>query len=228
MTNRPFETGEVKGHFDALAPDYDRIKWKNRYYYRSLNKFIAQAIPPGKKVLEIGTATGELLNFVKPAAGTGIDLSPRMIEQARAKFPHLEFEASSFETFQPKAQYDYILAADVIEHVPAPENLFKNLRRLSGPSTQVVLTMANPLWEPFLEFFEKLRLKMVEGPHLRISLKEVARLANSEGFQMRSLDRYLLFPVGVPFLSAALNDGIGRLPFLKPYCLIVRFVFSQG
>ena len=70
----------VQKHFDDLADRYDSLKKRNGYYYASLKKCVAEVVPPGKKVLEIGTATGEILNFLRPSKGVGIDLSPKMIE----------------------------------------------------------------------------------------------------------------------------------------------------
>lgn len=216
----------VQKHFDELAGSYDSLKQRNWYYYASLKKFIAEVIPPGKKVLEIGCATGEILNFLKPAKGVGIDLASKMIEAARAKFPHLEFWSGSFEDFETREIFDYILLADVIEHLEDQKRLFPSLKRLCGKETQVVLTMANPGWEPLLELLEKLGLKMEEGPHFRISERDMLKSAGDAGFILLFQDRYLIFPAHIPLVSALLNDKLGRLPGVKQAALIERFVFK--
>lgn len=224
MDNR-VDGNAVRRHFDSLAGDYDTIKKKNWYYSSSLKKFIAELIPPGSRVLEIGTATGEVLNYLKPSRGVGIDLSPKMIEFARAKFPHLEFVSASIDQFHAKERFDYILLADVIEHIENPNGLFRKLKELCAADTRVIITMANPAWEPLLGLLERLRFKMEEGPHYRVSEKETVLMAANNGFKLRSADRYLLFPVHIPLISAFANDVAGRLPLLRRLAVIVRFDF---
>ena len=148
MDKKAVDAQKVKQHFDSLADSYDAQKKKNWYYYESLKKTISAVIPQGERVLEIGTGTGELLHSLNPSYGVGIDLSPKMIDHARAKFPTLEFESCSYETFQSEKQFEYILLADVIEHLEAPERLFQHLRRLGHAGTKSVITMANPYWNP--------------------------------------------------------------------------------
>jgi len=229
LEEKPVDAGTVQRHFDALAADYDRIKRKNRYYYDLLQKSIAATIPPGRRVLEIGTATGEILRMLSPSLGVGIDLSAGMIEIARRKYPQYRFEACSFETFEPRAgeAFDFIVLSDVIEHVASHESLFLHLKRLCAPGTRVVLTMANPRWEPLLELLEKWNLKMEEGPHNRISESEVRGLARSHGLRVESFDRSALLPVRVPLVSAFLNSAVAPLPVFNSLALISKFTLSS-
>jgi SAM-dependent methyltransferase len=78
-------------YFDALAPE--RVRWveKNRYYHEQLEKTFSFYIPPNRSVLEIGSGAGQLLAALKPARGVGIDLSPKMVQVAKERYPHLEF-----------------------------------------------------------------------------------------------------------------------------------------
>ena len=231
MTSAPhpdkFNDRQVARHFDSLADSYDELKRRNGYYYSCLKALIAEAIPPGRRVLDIGTGTGEILNNLRPSKGVGLDLSRLLIERAREKFPSLEFHAGSFEDFSPAETFDAILLADVIEHLTAPEKLSGHLRRFSAPGTQIVLTMANPAWEPVLELGARLGLKMDEGPHHRISEKQLLALAEADGFALSSRRGFVLLPIRVPLLSDWINDGPARLGFLQPLCLIRRYVFVQ-
>jgi SAM-dependent methyltransferase len=228
VPHEPFDERVVGGHFDRLAESYDAAKRKNWYYYAALKKCLVEVVPPGADVLEIGTATGELLAHLAPARGVGIDVAPRMIEIASRKFPGLEFHCASYRDFRPGRPFDYVVVADVIEHLPDPGGLFEALGRFSRPGTRVVLTMANPAWEPLLELGEKLRLKMAEGPHARLSERDVVRLGETHGFECLSRDRRLPFPLYVPGLSEMLNDRLGRSGPLAAMGVIVRMVFRPG
>src|ERR1700730_18878800 len=80
-------------HFDALAGERDRWKAKNAYYHRSIERLCRRFIPPGSRVLELGCGTGDLLAALSPdpKGSMGIDISPAMVDRARAKYPGLRF-----------------------------------------------------------------------------------------------------------------------------------------
>lgn len=217
----------VEKHFDELADSYDRIKKeKNGYYYQSLIRAVAAVVPPGKRILDIGTGTGEILNALAPAQGSGIDLSSAMIQKARKKFPQLRFFAGSYENLDLGDGFDFILLLDVIEHLQSPEKLFSNLKKFCGPGTRIVLTMANPVWEPFLHLLEKLRLKMAEGPHRRISQKKLLQYAAQENFALQAVASFVLLPVDIPFISCFINDWLAKIFLFKKMALIKRYVFK--
>lgn len=218
----------VEKHFDKLADSYDKIKKeKNGYYYQSLIRAVSEVVPPGKKILDIGTGTGEILNALSPCQGSGIDLSSAMIQKAREKFPQLQFFSGSYESLVLGNQFDFILLVDVIEHLQAPEKLFGNLKKFCGPETRIVLTMANPAWEPFLHLLEKLKLKMAEGPHRRISEKKLLAYAARENFAIQSVASFLLLPVAIPLVSRFFNERIAKLFLIRKMALIKRYVFKS-
>jgi ubiquinone/menaquinone biosynthesis C-methylase UbiE len=132
MQNAPFpeetvKPSEVRRHFDHLAKLYDKFKKKNWYYYAHLKRFLSENVPPGARVLEVGCGTGELLNHVRPREGYGIDLSGRMIERARRKFPHLNFVVGEAEQFAINEKFDSVLMIDVLDHVYDIWDLLKGI-----------------------------------------------------------------------------------------------------
>ena len=78
--------------FDAIAPERDYWINRNIYFHNEDEKYLRFIIPENSSVIEIGCGTGRLLNAVKPSRGVGIDLSPKMIEQAQSNFPDYVFE----------------------------------------------------------------------------------------------------------------------------------------
>src|SRR5438105_14767811 len=85
----------IRTYFDAFAPV--REQWRNRNfgYHAELERCYRYYIPSGASVLEVGCGTGDLLAALLPSRGLGIDVSPKMIEIARLRHPHLCFKATA-------------------------------------------------------------------------------------------------------------------------------------
>ena len=229
MAPKIVDAGLVEKHFDSLADSYDKIKKeKNKYYYQSLIRAVSEVVPPGKKVLDIGTGTGEILNALSPCQGSGVDLSAGMIQKAREKFPQLRFFSGSYENLALGNSFDFILLVDVIEHLQSPEKLFSNLKKFCRPETRIVLTMANPAWEPFLHLLEKLKLKMAEGPHRRISEKKLLGYATQENFAVQSVASFILLPIAIPLVSRFFNERLAKVFLIRKMALIKRYVFKTA
>jgi ubiquinone/menaquinone biosynthesis C-methylase UbiE len=228
MAAKIVDAGLVEKHFDGLADSYDKIKKeKNSYYYQSLIRAVREVVPPGKKILDIGAGTGEILNALAPCQGSGVDLSSAMIQKAREKFPQLRFFSGSYEKLDLGDSFDFILLIDVIEHLQAPEKFFINIIKFCRPETRIVLTMANPAWEPFLHVLEKLKLKMAEGPHRRISEKKLLAYAERENFTVQSMASFILLPIAIPFVSRFFNERLAKIFLFRKMALIKRYVFKS-
>ncbi len=221
---------KVMEHFDSLADTYDSLKRKNWYYYENLKRIVRRFIPPRSKVLEIGTATGEILAALEPSEGVGIDISPAMIAVAAEKFKsrkELRFIAGTVETVQTGTAFDYCVLVDVIEHVENLPSLAGGISAIAGPGTAIVITMANPLWEPLLLLLEKLKLKMPEGKHYRVSGRSLARIFAERGLALTASDTFVICPMHIPFVSGILNTVFHRIPLINRLGLIQCFVFKH-
>jgi len=221
---------EVQKHFDAIAPDYDYWKKKNWYYYEKVKRIYGELVSSGSRVLEIGCGTGEVLAALMPALGVGIDVSGEMIRIAKEKYvdsKNLKFFQSSAEDFRTEEKFDYIILADVIEHLEDAEGSIKHISDICRSGGTVIISMANPLWEPILDLAEKLKLKMPEGPHERISIKELVEICRDSGLLLSHLSYYLPFPKYLPVFSPIFNAIIEKTPFLNKLGVITVFVFSK-
>ena len=215
----------VGSHFDDIAADYDRWKAKAHHYYAALKASLAEIIPPGSNLLEVGCATGDVLASLRPEAGLGIDISPAMIELASKKHPALRFRVHDLMQGPIDERFDYVVAADVAEHVP---DLTVGMAAMAGMLTErgvLVVVTANPAWGPVLHVAERLNLKMPEGDHQWRSRDDLASAARRAGLHERSFTRSLLVPKEVPGLrgvdSASWAAGLRRR-----FGLIQRAVFE--
>jgi ubiquinone/menaquinone biosynthesis C-methylase UbiE len=210
-------------HFDKVAKDYDYYKEKNSFYYENLKKLLGELIPKNKTVLEFGCGTGDLLFSLNPKIGYGVDISNEMISFAKNKYisrKNLHFSTEiPFSVHRP---LDYIFISDVIEHLENPEETFRKISKLMGKDTVFVNTMANPIWEPILMIAEKLRLKMPEGPHTRLTTDNLKFIINNSKLRLIKHDYKLLMPIKIPLLTNFVNKYLEK--YFKKLAFIEYFV----
>jgi ubiquinone/menaquinone biosynthesis C-methylase UbiE len=221
----------VQEHFDREAERYDDWKKRNAYYYDTLKDLYRERIQSGASVLEVGCGTGDLLAHVNPSRGVGIDVSSAMIDIARRKHPDLEWHAVTTAELCSRVDetFDVVFLSDVVEHLENVPATFRDLRQYFTENTQLIVNMANPLWEPVLMVLEKLRLKMPEGPHKRISASKLNRILEEQGFALRDRTHALLCPAYIPVISM-MSNACGRVPGIRRLCLIemLEYRFTQG
>src|ERR1700754_4375875 len=104
---------------EEIEQNLDEVeRWRkiNAAYHEDDLKFMRFLIPPGKRVLELGCGTGELLAALEPSYGVGVDFGTQTLARARARFPQLNFilgDAEDPATLQAiEGPFDYIVIAD--------------------------------------------------------------------------------------------------------------------
>ena len=211
----------VETHFDLIAKDYDKWKKKNSYYYDAIKAFAKKVVCPGSKVLEVGCATGEILASAKPSIGVGIDISSKMIELARKKFPQYTFIHSAIENFQYPETFDYIIMVDLLDHVYDISDIFESLYKFCHPTTKIIITTINPWWGSLLSFMEKIKAKMPEGEHNFIDRRNLTKIIEFLDFSIFYSGYLLLVPKHIPLISFLANTigvrtwGINKLSFVQ-------------
>ena len=130
------ETKEVIAFFDRLAPGWDAEMVRND---EKINTILDNAgVTAGKDVLDVACGTGVLIpDYLKRnvASVTGIDISPKMAEIARAKFPQPEVAilCGDVETTDFARQFDCVVVYNAFPHFPDPERLIARLAELLKP-----------------------------------------------------------------------------------------------
>jgi ubiquinone/menaquinone biosynthesis C-methylase UbiE len=214
-----FSSADLSTLFDKIAPDRDRWIRRNRYYYRGLADYCRFVIPPGSRVLEIGSGTGDLLAAVEPARGLGIDLSPKMVAISRDKYPAMEFRVGNAEALDLDEPFDYVILSDLIGYLHDIEAMFQQLHRVVTPRTRIIVTYYNYLWEPALRMGDLLRLKLWTPLQNWLSMSDIENLLYLSGFEVVNTGFRFLLPKWIPGLSWVANKYLARLPFLKKLCL---------
>ena len=130
------ETKEVIDFFDRLAPGWDADMVRNDAVINTI--LDNAAVMEGKDILDVACGTGVLIpDYLKRgvASVTGIDISPKMAEIAKAKFPQPEVTilCGDVETADFGKPFDCVVVYNAFPHFPDPERLIQTLSGLLKP-----------------------------------------------------------------------------------------------
>jgi ubiquinone/menaquinone biosynthesis C-methylase UbiE len=199
--------------FDSIARDREKWRQKGAYYHKELQKHLRFLIPRNSSVIEIGCGIGETLAELNPSRGLGIDISPQMVEIAREKFPHLQFEVGDIECLEIEEKFDYLLLDGTIGNVDDIQLAFKELHKVCKPETRLIIVYYNYMWEPVLKLAEALGLRMNHLLQHWLPLNDIANLLYLNDFEVVKKGYHCLMPVYIPFVSAFFNRFLSNLPF---------------
>ena len=142
---------EIRHFFDVRADSWDTTAIPDPAVIREI---FAEALPPGAgRVLDVACGTGVLVPFYRQAAFhtiVGVDLSPRMIARAKAKFQaspegsanranqapsssaepaaSLTFLCADVESLHFQPDFDLCMIYNALPHFRNFERLFRKLR----------------------------------------------------------------------------------------------------
>ncbi len=223
MSQLEIATDKV-AYFDRMADRWDGWKRRNRYYYEQMSRLLRFLIPPGSRVLEVGCATGDELAAVRPMEGVGVDFSPRMIELARRKHPHLRFEVMAAGELCLKTRFDYVMACNLVGDLEDVQGAFQALHRVSQPGTRLILIYYNYLWEPVLKLAQRVGLRRPTLPQNWLPLADLRHILSLVGFDTICSDHRILLPIYLPILSTLCNRFLARLPVIRRLGLLTYVV----
>jgi SAM-dependent methyltransferase len=201
----------VAGFFDGFA--YIERQWRerNRTYYRLIESVHRFLIPERKTVLEIGAGSGDLLASVRPARGVGVDVSPGMVALARSRHPQLEFVAEAGERFVRDEQFDYVILSDVVPFAYDLQAILRNVRAMTNERSRVIIHSYSQLWRPVIRFAEIVGLKPKKPLSNWVTPEDLRNLLELTDFEIISVERRILLPKRVPFVSTFLNGVVANV-----------------
>jgi malonyl-CoA O-methyltransferase len=139
-----------------LTPLEGYNKWSDTYHVEDnpikklSDEFIKSELPDlkGKSILDAGCGTGVFCKTAidqRAAFVKGIDLSPKMIGQAKKNCPQAEFECADLSTKEVKEKYDVVICGLVLGHINSLEPALTNLVNSLKPNGHIILTDFHPL-----------------------------------------------------------------------------------
>ena len=135
----------VRELFDAFAPRFDaELEGALGYRTPALLAAMLEGVAPGR-VLDLGCGTGLSGVALKPFATRleGLDLSPRMLAEARARGIYGALHEADLLEFLPRrpAAWDIVAAADVLNYLGDLAPAFAAIRTALKPGGVAVLSL---------------------------------------------------------------------------------------
>lgn len=209
----------IAEHYDSLAPWRDSFRRRNSYYYRLLHAQYRFLVPPGKRVLEVGCSTGELLGALEPSAGVGIDISPLSIAIASQKYPDLTFKAADIKGLAGEEKFDYIVLSGLLGELDDIQGFLEDLKKHCLPETRVIIEYYSYFWQYLLKVAERLGWKMPQKIQNWLTHQDIVNFLHLAGYEAVRSERAILFPLNIPGFSYLVNRFIARLPFFNALTL---------
>ncbi len=139
--------------YDLWASQYDeKLAFLNSFEGVQFAKMLGDL--KGKKVLDLGCGTGRLTDLLLNNGGevSGIDVSEKMLEVARKKYPWVNFAQADAENLPFKDdEFDVVVSAFVIVHFKDLQKLFDEVCRVLKSGGIFVLTNINQKKAPKLK-----------------------------------------------------------------------------
>jgi SAM-dependent methyltransferase len=154
----------------------------------------AAFLPLGQRVLDVGCSEGAtLFHLGEPEGAVGVDLFEAKLEFARARLPSCRFvQGSAYQLPFEGGSFDHVLVRDVIHHLDRPERALVECRRVLAPGGRI--DVLEPCRYNPLILMHALAKKEERG-ELRSSMRFVASLLDSAGFEIVSRSRHQAMPV---------------------------------
>ncbi|MFH2009575.1 MAG: class I SAM-dependent methyltransferase [bacterium] len=154
--------------------------------------------PAVRSILDVGTADGLMLSRLADtfpgARCVGLDLSRELLVQNRD--PRVIPVLADAQTLPIRSeQIDLAVATAVIEHVPEPLRLLREIAASLRPGGLLVLTAPDPFWEHVATLVGHLA---DEQHHEVLPLRRLAELCSAAGLQVVEASKFMLSPVGLP------------------------------
>lgn len=136
----------VRHLFDQFAPDYDqRMIGTLGYRAPQILRALAAMVMPGREglaVLDLGCGTGLTGAAFEDMAARldGVDLSPAMIEKARARGIYGSLAVADIESGGGGAEYDLLVAADTLVYLGDLAPVFRGAARRLKPGGMFLFT----------------------------------------------------------------------------------------
>ena len=133
----------VKGTYEKIADEYTKEYIDDLSDVPYIDGFLS-LLPAKAKVLDVGSGPGQFSHYIKEKGFSvqGIDMSTKMLEIAKERFPDISFKEMDMRALQfGDGSFDGLLAAYSIIHIPTEEipEVLKEFSRVLKPDGHLMI-----------------------------------------------------------------------------------------
>ncbi len=206
-------------HWERVALRRPHGSPAGRHYHRHLQKVFRFHVEPGLRVLEMGCGAGDLLAAVRPSRGVGIDLSPAMVAEARARHPELTFEVADALEYATDERFDVVILSDLVNNLFDVQRAFEQARRFCRPDGRILVTFFSHLWRKPLEWARAAGAATLAPSPNWLTPGDVGNLLYLTGCETVRSTTEFLFPFPVPLVEPLFNRVLARIWPTNALCL---------
>lgn len=145
---------------DEAVKKYYSEWWENpedirKVVFESLNEYVRQRIPPGKKALDIGSGHGRIVSYLveKGYEVTAVEFNEEFTTELRSKFPQVRAISEDVRNIEFKESFDVVTCVELVQNLDRVE-LLALLAKLAGVTKSLLINMSNKnsFYARWLEF----------------------------------------------------------------------------
>ncbi len=139
--NNSKQANGARSYYDLLASKYDDATKEYKWIAPEIvNNLLLPHVKPGNSILDVGIGTAQSTEaFLKAGCNVcGVDISRKMLDKAKEKYPSLELYQGNIEEGVPfisTRSFDIVLGVGILEFVTNMENvigIFSQLTKSDG------------------------------------------------------------------------------------------------
>ncbi len=181
------------------------VTWAGRNIagYRAVElKEILKHAKENQKILDFGCNDAYITKLIKDKAPSsdvyGADINKPAIRYAKKKHKNIKFSVINKGFYKKnRNKFDFVLLSHVLEHVPDPEEVLEDIKRLLKPKGKLIVAVPQEIFRGEKTFpqliYNLIRLRF-ENPHVRrISYDSCRKMLEEKGFNVLSFKYTKMF-----------------------------------
>ena len=207
----------------------------------SSHTLVMEQIKPESRVLELGCATGYMTRYMNEKFGCTVDIvdiDAYSLHKAR-EYAHdsycddLDNGAWFLHYYTGNNEYDYILFADVLEHLKDPLTVLNWAVRLLKKNGKIIISIPNIchndiIIQLFYDHFRYTDLGLLDNTHIHFwGREDFIQMAEKAGLKVTDT-RTVIFPTQgtEQRYDTRVNGELMRLLMDRPYGEVYQWVFT--
>lgn len=207
-------------HWDRVAEKTDKWQGFGSYYRQRLAQVLQFVVPPGQKVMEIGCGRGDLLAALSPSYGVGVDFSPKIIAQAKQRYPHLNFIEVDAHELNLEEKFDFVILSDLVNDLWDVQVVLQRIKTITSPRSRIIINSYSRLWEWPLGIVRKLGLAKPNLFQNWLTVEDITGLLLLADFEVIKHWEEIIWPVRTPIIDFLMNRFFAKIWPFRWFALI--------